>query len=255
MTHPVQNLVRMNLAPVELRAADDESDGNTLYGHFAVFNRWTEINSWYEGRFLERVSPKAFKRTFKDRASAIRVLYDHGHDPSIGNKPIGTPNVLRTDETGAYYEVSLFDAQYAQELKPAIRAGQMGASFRFSIVKESVVKPKAPAEHNPEMLPERTIEDVDLFEFGPVTFGAYAEATAGMRSTTDEFLERLLADPKFLARFMDRVGPKHAAEVISSAAGAAPGLLHADGATSGPGSVSNGRLIQSARSTLINLRR
>lgn len=255
MSQPTQNLVRMNLAPVELRADGGTGDGNTLVGHFAVFNRWTEINSWYEGRFLERISPKAFSRTFKERAGQFRVLYDHGHDPSIGNKPLGTPDVLRADDTGAYYEVGLFDAPYVNDLKPAIRAGQMGASFRFSVVKETIVEPKQASDHNPGKLPERTIDDVDLYEFGPVTFPAYAEATSGIRSTTDEFLERLLADPKFLARFMDRVGPKHAAEVLTSAAGSAPALSHADSATSGPGAASSGRLIHAARSTLITLRR
>ena len=50
MTHPIDNLVRMNLAPIEMRAkAADESNGSTLFGHFAVYDTWTEIKSWWEG--------------------------------------------------------------------------------------------------------------------------------------------------------------------------------------------------------------
>jgi len=38
------------------------------------------------------------------------------------------------------------------------------------------------SDYNPDALPERTIHEVELFEFGPVTFPAYAGATAGVRS-------------------------------------------------------------------------
>ncbi len=38
------------------------------------------------------------------------------------------------------------------------------------------------SDYNPDALPERTITDVQLFEFGPVTWPAYAGATAGLRA-------------------------------------------------------------------------
>jgi hypothetical protein len=47
-----------------------------------------------------------------------------------------------------------------------------------------------PSESNPDGLPERTIKEARLMEFGPVTFPAYAGATAGVRSGTDDFLIR-----------------------------------------------------------------
>lgn len=208
MTVPTDNLLRAWAAPgaVELRAADD-GNGNTMYGHFAVFNRWTEIDSWFEGRFLERIAPGAFAGTFRDRADKIRVLYDHGADPMIGNKPLGTPTRLREDASGAYYEVDLFDASYVNDLKPALRAGQLGASFRFRVTGEEIVAPAEATDHNPERLEERTITAVELYEFGPVTFPAYPDASAGMRSRTDEFLDHFLNDPQFVARFKERVGP------------------------------------------------
>ena len=43
--------------------------------------------------------------------------------------------------------------------------------------------PKAArSAYNPQGLPERTVREVHMQEFGPVTFPAYAGATAGMRS-------------------------------------------------------------------------
>ena len=209
MSAPVDNLVRARYdsGAAELRATGDATEGRTLFGHFAVFDRWTKIDSWYEGTFMERVGDKAFTRTFKERADKIRVLYDHGSDPSIGNKPLGAPDVLRTDKgIGAYYESELFDTGYVNELIPALRAGQLGASFRFRVTGEEWVEPKKASESNPLMLPERTITDVDLYEFGPVTFPAYEDATAGVRSGSDGFINHLLNDPTFVARFTERAG-------------------------------------------------
>lgn len=214
---PIDNLVRALFTPAtaELRA-DGDGDGRTLFGHFAVFDEWTEINSWYEGNFLERIAPGAFKRTFKERKGQIRVMYDHGHDPSIGDKPLGAPDVLREDETGAYYESELFDAEYVNQLIPALRAGQLGASFRFKVRAEHWNEPAKASKTNPGKLPERTISDVDLYELGPVPWGAYDKATAGVRSGSDQFIERLLRDPLVLARFTERVGGRITEQLLSS---------------------------------------
>lgn len=203
---PTDNLLRALAVPeaAQFRAATS-TEGNTLYGHFAVFDTFTEIDSVYEGRFLERIAPGAFSDTFTQRGDKIRVLYDHGKDPSIGNKPLGVPVAFGEDDRGAFYEVELFDTDYVNELRPALEAGQLGASFRFSINDEHWTNPTSPTDHNPEMLPERTIRSAQLWEFGPVTFPAYDAASAGLRSRTDEFVE-MLADPGFAVRLADRVG-------------------------------------------------
>lgn len=213
---PTDNLVRLRYDDGAVAFREDDGDGRTLFGHFAVFNRWTEIDSWYEGRFMERVLPGAFAETFEERADKIRILYDHGHDPSIGNKPLGAPDVMREDRTGAYYESGLFDATYVNDLIPALRAGQLGASFRMRITGEEWEEPTRASKHNPEKLPERSISKITLYEFGPVTFPAYADATAGVRSGSDAFIEHLLQDENVLARYIERSGPKVAAKFLAS---------------------------------------
>lgn len=215
---PIDNIVRArhDTGTIELRADPSDGSGRTLFGHFAVFNRWTEIDSWYEGRFLERIAPGAFNRTFQERGDKIRVLYDHGHDPSIGNKPLATIDQLREDKIGAYYEAELFEASYVDDLLPALRAGQLGASFRFRVTGEEWVEPKSATKSNPGKLPERTITDTDLYEFGPVTFPAYDDASAGVRSGSDQFIERLLADENVLQRYIERAGSRVAAKFLAS---------------------------------------
>jgi HK97 family phage prohead protease len=217
MSAPKDNLVRAWARPeaMSLRAKDGEAAGNTLYGHFAVFNEWTEINSWMEGQFLERIAPTAFDDTFVTRKDQIRVLYDHGADPSIGNKPLGQITDLRSDTTGAYYEVDLFDASYVNDLKPAIRSGQLGASFRFRVTAEEWVDPTEATSDNPGKLPQRTITGAELYEFGPVTFPAYDSATAGLRSRTDDFANHLVNDPLFVRRFVERVGPAVVSKILA----------------------------------------
>ena len=211
------NLIRSRFGgdSIELRA-DNEGEGRTLHGHFSVFNQWTQIDSRYEGRFFERGAPGTFSKAFAD-PKGLRVLYEHGADPSIGNKPIAVPTVLRQDDFGAYYEAEVFDAGYANDLLPALRAGQLGASFRFKVTDEEWEEAPKRSDHNPDGLPERTIRDVSLYEFGPCTWGAYPDATAGVRSGTDSFMDRLLNDPVFVARFTERCGLTVVERVLASA--------------------------------------
>lgn len=205
MQAPSDNLVRAYIAPdaVEIRASDGTGP-DILTGHFAVFNEWTTINSRFEGHFLERIAPGAFARTLEERADRIKVLYDHGRDPSVGNKPLGVPVNLAEDDRGVRYDVEMFDAGYVNDLKPAIRAGALGSSFRFSVRAQgdSWDQPARATDWNPDRLPERTITDADVFEFGPVTFPAYDGATAGMRSVTDD----LFSDLRYVAALTDRYG-------------------------------------------------
>src|SRR5688500_5842328 len=103
----------VRIAP-QTRDADAEGETDllgTLFGHFSVFNQWYEISSWWEGNFLERVLPGAFAKTFTERGPAgsnsIVCNFDHGYDPTIGDKVLGGFDKLEEDRTGAYYEVGL----------------------------------------------------------------------------------------------------------------------------------------------------
>ena len=202
---PRDNLVRAVYPAVELRANENEPDGPPiLEGHFAKFNEWTEIDSVWEGRFLERIRPGAFRKTFSENRDRIRALFQHGQDPVVGDKPLGSIDVLEEDGQGARYEVGLLDTSYNRDIIPGLKAGLYGSSFRFSVVKEELNAKAKRSAHNPEGLPERTINEARVFEFGPVTFPAYAGATAGVRSLTDAYqLRRFVREPDKLAEVLD----------------------------------------------------
>lgn len=182
----------------ELRA-NESADGGmpTMDGHFSVFGNFYEINSAFEGRFLERIAPGSYKKTFADDASRknagqkIKVLLEHGHDPQVADKPLGVPRSLGEDDHGAAYSVPLLDTSYVRDLIPALEAGAYGSSFRFRVLQDEWVEEPEKSDSNPDGIPERTIKEVRVMEFGPTMFPANPEASAGLRSTTDEYYEGL----------------------------------------------------------------
>ena len=170
--------VALDRPALELRDDSDGTGPGTLVGHAAVFNTLTTIRSYWEGNFRERMAPGAFTKTIAERFARIRCIYEHGYDPMFGTKPLGGIERLAEDGVGLAYTVPLFDTQLNREhVAIPARAGQLGASFAMDILGEEW--DDDPADGG---LPIRTITEVRLYEFGPCPFGAYADATAGMRS-------------------------------------------------------------------------
>lgn len=184
-----------------VRADDDSTgDGTTLTGHFLVFDSWYRIDSWLEGTFMERVAPGALKKTIRDNRSAMTVQLDHGFDPQVGDKPLGAIETLREDDIGGYYEVPLYDTAYNRDFVLPLLRGQtmdgrrlgsaLGASHRFRSIKDEWNMTPKRSDMNPDGIPERTIREIRLYEFGPVFSPANPAATAGVRGLTDWYLDR-----------------------------------------------------------------
>ena len=241
-TLPGLDIVRAATSPV--RAVTPEGEGMPLMEvRFSPFDVWYEIDSFWEGTFLERTQRGAFAKTIKESRDAIRSLFNHGYDPQIGDKVLGNIEDLREDADSAVGEVRLFDTFYVRELLPGLEAGSYGSSMRMRVVKEQWDDEPEPSDYNPRGLPERTITEVRLLEFGPVTFPANPEATTGVRSATDDFVERLRAhDPQRVdeltrARKSRTLNRDAAGDATAGEAGAAkdntdePGATHSGGPT------------------------
>jgi uncharacterized protein len=168
---PREDLVRS--VPFELTRTDD-GDGLTLEGYAAVFNDWTEINSW-EGHFLERILPGAFKKTLAERTPVLQ--FDHGSHPLIGSIPIGTITTAREDDRGLFIRARLSDNWLVQPVRDAIADGAVtGMSFRFSVPRD---KDEWDNDATP---PRRSIRETITREVGPVVWPAYESTTVGVRS-------------------------------------------------------------------------
>lgn len=201
----------------EESAEEQEEATPTLAGHFAVFNDPTEINSYYEGNFIELIAPGAFKKTFQEQVDNIRCLFQHGMDFHIGDKPLGPIEELAEDDIGAAYAVPLLDTHYNRELIPGLEKDLYGASFCFRVVREEYDEEPDPTPDNPKGLPVRTLLELQVFEFGPVTFPAYDTATAGLRSMTDDYLAAQLSrDPQAVEEILERADrPEQLAELFA----------------------------------------
>jgi HK97 family phage prohead protease len=167
---PREGLFRM--VPNSIARAETADDGNTLTGYAAVFDTWADIDG-SSGSFRERVKPGAFKRTLNNNGDKIKVMFNHGMDPQIGMKPLGKPTVLEERAGGLYTETPLDKTSYNEDLKASLASGAIdGMSFQFDVVAQ---------EWNDDGT-ERTITEVKLYEFGPVTWPAYETTSAGIRS-------------------------------------------------------------------------
>ena len=165
---PKESLVRH----VEFRA-EPSDDGLTLEGYAAVFNEWTEIDSW-EGSFRERIAPGAFRKTLSERTPILQ--FDHGTHPLIGSLPLGVFTSIKEDEHGLRVKARLSDNWLVEPIRDAIRDGAItGMSFRFRVIRDKWAK-------GSDKMAERTINEVALFEAGPVVFPAYEQTTVGVRS-------------------------------------------------------------------------
>ncbi|MGW3346788.1 HK97 family phage prohead protease [Nonomuraea rubra] len=174
------------------RADGDDGVMPTMFVEFSRFDSWYEIDSWWEGRFLERTIKGAFKRTINSLGPAgVKVLFNHGRDMQIHNKVLGVASVLEERDTSPYMEVPLLDTSYNRDLVPGLEAGAYGSSFMFEVIREDWNYEPGTSDHNPEGLPERTISEIRLFEAGPVTWPANPDATAGLRSGADWLMDEL----------------------------------------------------------------
>lgn len=193
-------------APFELRSADGEDggDGRTLDGWGAVFNRETIIDSW-EGRFREKISPGAMKKSFRENPP--RIQYDHGRHPLIGSIPIASLERIAEEshpeyapEGGAHVVGRLHDNWLVEPVREAIASGAIrGMSFRFSVVRERWFDADGKEIRDEETLREalrrtwyedvpdeelllRDLKELRVPEIGPVMWPAYEETSVGVRS-------------------------------------------------------------------------
>jgi len=187
------NVVRSVSAPVFFRDAAAAADTlATLDIAFAPFGTWYEINSWFEGDFMESVQRGAFAKTISERGpGGFKVLFNHGHGAIPGRQVLGVPTAVVESKASPIGTVPLFDTSYNRDLLPGLRAGAYGSSFMFEVLAHNWVDEPGTSDHNPKGIPERTITEVRLHEFGPVTWPANPSATATVLSQTDEWYAEL----------------------------------------------------------------
>ena len=168
-------------AGLQVRAAG-EGTSPGFEGHAAVFNSRTAIGNPLTWGFYEEIAAGAFTKTISE--GDARFLVDHDTRMVVSRVSAGSLR-LAQDQLGLAVDADLDeDLSYVRDLVVNLRNKNItGMSFGFRVVKddwepveiETVDGDKAEAEL-------RIIREVQLFEVSAVTFPAYEDTDAGLRS-------------------------------------------------------------------------
>lgn len=159
--------LRIAPAQIEVRASPDDSGQPVISGYAAVFNQLSEDL----GGFREMIRPGAFRKTLKE--SDARALWNHNPDYVLGRSSAGTL-ALREDDHGLKFEVTPPDTTWARDLLVTMQRGDVNQmSFSFSAVKDRWMQGDTQ---------QRELIEVRLYEVSPVTFPAYPQTDAAVRS-------------------------------------------------------------------------
>ncbi len=175
---------------IELRQTDD---GETIgfVGHAAVFNRRANIM----GLFTEEIAPGAFRKTVRD--GDVRFLINHDPNYVLARNRAQTMT-LQEDDVGLLVEADMAPTSYARDLEISLGRGDIDQmSFAFRTIRDSWEWPD-------EDLPHRRLEELQLFDVSVVTYPAYEDTDAGLRSRAFDQLRRAMdLDEETAARLLE----------------------------------------------------
>lgn len=153
---------------VELRDGEGEQAG-LIVGYPALFNSLSEDL----GGFREKIAAGAFKRSLANGAD-VRALWNHDANYVLGRNKSGTLT-LEEDAKGLRMVVDPPDTTWAEDLKKSMKRGDVNQmSFGFWVESDSW---EMQGGQN-----IRTLEEVDIFDVSIVTYPAYPETSANVRS-------------------------------------------------------------------------
>jgi len=155
-----------------------EDGKKTVVGYGAVFYREGVEGTVYRmfDDLEERIGREAVDRAIKERQD-VRGLVNHDKNQLLGRTTSGTL-ALSVDEVGLRYEIELPDTQAGRDVAVSLERGDLdGSSFAMIPKRVSWI------EEDDKVI--RQVEDVDLYDVGPVTYRAYAGTSSAIRSSED----------------------------------------------------------------------
>lgn len=170
--------------PVKVESRNGGKSAMTGYG--AVFynsaDPGTEYALWDD--MVERIMPGAFDRALREKQD-VRCLFNHDTDNLLGRSSSGTLR-MSVDAKGLFYDCDLPETQGGKDVGVMLARGDLnGSSFSFRAMKKTFKE----EVRNGRPYYIREVEDVDVYDVGPVTFPAYDASTAGIRSESRESIQ------------------------------------------------------------------
>jgi len=157
----------------ELRA----DDSGAISGHAAVFNQEYVLWDSPGYRVVETVKPGTFKRALREKQDVV-CAFNHSPDHILGRSSAGTLS-MSEDDTGLAFTNTPPDTQLGRDLVTLIKRKDLrGCSFAFTVTKDTVTEETVDGQ----TIRTRQIEDVDLYDVGPVTYPAYTGTDVSARA-------------------------------------------------------------------------
>jgi len=157
-----------------------EGEPAKIVGHAAVFNQLSNDL----GGFREQIEPGAFAKTIRE--ADVRALWNHDVNYVLGRTKNDTLR-LREDERGLAFEILPPNTQWASDALVTLGRGDVDqASFGFKTVRDRW-------KDGEDRSIVRALVEVKLFDISPVTFPAYPQTSAQVRSKVHELQQSTAA--------------------------------------------------------------
>jgi HK97 family phage prohead protease len=151
----------------------------TFTGYASVFNSPSEDL----GGFIEYVAPGAFKRSLQSR-NEVKLLWNHDSGEPLASLRGGTMQLVE-DNRGLKVTAQLPNTTRGRDVAELLRTNVINTmSFGFNVIRDSWSSDGK----------TRTLESVRLFEVSVVSFAAYPDTTAQVRSGNQTINPDQLAD-------------------------------------------------------------
>lgn len=176
-----------------VRADGDEEAAPHFEGHAAVFNSRTTIGNPLRWGWYEEISDTAFDKTLQE--ADVRFLVDHDTRMLVARTSAGDLTLAK-DDVGLAVDAELdTELSYVRDLVRNLDKRRItGMSFGFYVVRDEWTTETVETSDGQEVDVEvRRITEVRLLEVSAVTFPAYEETDAGLRSVCEEV--RTLRNP------------------------------------------------------------
>lgn len=184
-----------NISNLEIRDGNKRNGESTIIeGYAAIFNSKTTIgDDWW----TEEIAPGAFSDAIAEGAD-VRALINHDWNMVLGRTKSGTLK-LEEDDRGLKFTVEIPDTSYAQDLVKSMERGDINqCSFGFYVKADEWDYETEPTH--------RIIKDVELFEVSIVTFPAYEDTEASVRSK--EINKKIEKQKQLIKKIDDILGGK-----------------------------------------------
>lgn len=160
----------------EVRATKT-GDTPGIEGYASVFDEEYVLWDTPSYRVVEIVRPGTFTRALKEKQD-VRCLFNHDANYLLGRSTAGTLR-LKQDSKGLSFTNDMPDTQLGRDVRTSVDRGDLdGCSFAFSVTKQTWRE----EQNEGKTISTREIEDVDLYDVGPVTYPAYTGTSVGARA-------------------------------------------------------------------------